>query len=87
MAIAEESRAAAAAIGNYAALEVIEDCERFQANDFETETVAAAETGDQATSDDERDLEAGAVRETVAAAAAAASFSAAALAAVVVAAA
>lgn len=82
MRVARES-AAVAVIGSCAALEVIAGCERFQANDFETETAAAAETGGRATSDDERDLEAGVVRGTDAAAVDGASIFAAALAVVV----
>ena len=93
MALAEESlrvareSAAVAVIGSCAEPEVIADCERFQANDFEAETVAAEETGGRATSGDERDLEAGVVRGTDAAAVDGASIFAAALAVVVVAAA
>lgn len=70
-------RAGVAVIGSYAELEVIEGCERFQASEFATETVAATEIEAQATFDDGRWLEVGVVRGT---AAAAASFSVAALA-------
>lgn len=92
-ALAEESMrvaravAAVAVIGSCAEPEVIAGCERFQANDFETETAAAAEIEDRATSDDERGLEAGVVRGTDAAVVAGASISAAALVVVVAAAA
>ena len=54
-----------AGIGS-AELEVIAGYERFQANEFEAETVAAAEIGGRAISDDERDLEAGVVLGTAA---------------------